>query len=535
VIEEGTKIPIEGAIVSVIGSNGSEVQTLTDADGKITGMRPPGSYRVTVRRRGRSGNVGTVVVEVTTIELDKETKLEVRVPPTGEVRGRVLDVRGEPVPSARVTLMLRGYRTLDTKTTYQATPFTSETNDLGEYILTHVPGGVAFFVYAEPKFAQAEFAGPAPRVAEATGNAAANVSARLPVLASTFYPSSLEPSGGQSISLTNGEIRERLDIRLVRAPSLCAEGQVVPAPLADAAYTVNLEAADVGVGVFNDIGAFRTGRTVRVGEGGIARICNLWPGSYTFTVQPERPGEQPKGFFGTGQFTVSDKDLTSLTVNGAPVFDWQGEVTVDGVLSDPVPNKLQIRTISTTVTSVGRNTTSEIPGKFTLPNLHIDQYLLVMGGFPDGWYVKNAFFGDFDLKTKVGLSLNQANVPVKVVLSPKGAKVKVKVTDDKGQPVANKLVSLVRRDLKQPQDLVGRMMRCYSNERGECSVFTLTLEPPYTTVAPGEYIVLAADLPYNKTADAYDQIWRVLQSDGTKVKLEASQTTDIAVKPVILR
>jgi hypothetical protein len=46
---------------------------------------------------------------------------------------------------------------------------------------------------------------------------------------------------------------------------------------------------------------------------------------------------------------------------------------------------------------------------------------------------------------------------------------------------------------------------------------------------------LAADLPYNKTADAYDQIWRVLQSDGTKVKLEASQTTDIAVKPVILR
>jgi hypothetical protein len=301
-------------------------------------------------------------------------------------------------------------------------------------------------------------------------------------------------------------------------------------------YTMNVDVTNVNSGVFNDIGSYRAGRSVYLNKDGDARICGLWPGSYRVTVQPQQR-QQSGAFFGRGEFTITDKDISSITVLGAPQFDWPGEVIIDGPApTEAIKNKMQMTMISVTVTGVGTSATSDIPGKFLLKGLHIDRALLRFSGYPDGWYVKQAMYGDDDLNLRIRrFVLDKPDTPLKVILGQDGARIKIKVVDDKGEPLVNTRVVLVRSGLQQAAKLVGQLMLSYTDERGEASVFSLTLEPPIAAMAPGEYYVLAAEMPYNQTADVLDQVWSTLQTRATKVTLRANTTTEVTVKPVTLR
>ena len=68
VFEKGTKLPMESALLSVVGPNGSEMQAQTDNKGKFTSTFPPGSYRLTVRRRIATGNVGMPAGKVASVK-----------------------------------------------------------------------------------------------------------------------------------------------------------------------------------------------------------------------------------------------------------------------------------------------------------------------------------------------------------------------------------------------------------------------------------------------------------------------------------
>jgi hypothetical protein len=54
-------------------------------------------------------------------------------------------------------------------------------------------------------------------------------------------------------------------------------------------------------------------------------------------------------------------------------------------------------------------------------------------------------------------------------------------------------------------------------------------------VAPGEYYVLATEIPVNQTADVLESVWRTLRSDATRVTLRPSETGQVTVKRVTLR
>jgi hypothetical protein len=101
--------------------------------------------------------------------------------------------------------------------------------------------------------------------------------------------------------------------------------------------------------------------------------------------------------------------------------------------------------------------------------------------------------------------------------------------------VAGSRVIIARSGLPTPQRLAGQLWLSYSDERGECSSFTLVNEPPRAVLAPGEYVVLATEMPYNQTADVLDQVWRAIQNNGTRVVLKPNTTTEVSTKPVVLR
>src|SRR5262249_28435274 len=109
VVEKGTKLPLNQIQVSIIGSESNEIQTVTDEDGKIVVPVAPGGYRLTLRRVGQIGNLGVPLVKMASVQKGEQTKLQIEIPPTAEVSGRVLDPRGEPVANARVTLLLHAY------------------------------------------------------------------------------------------------------------------------------------------------------------------------------------------------------------------------------------------------------------------------------------------------------------------------------------------------------------------------------------------------------------------------------------------
>ncbi|MEI9813585.1 MAG: hypothetical protein WDO18_13475 [Acidobacteriota bacterium] len=130
-------------------------------------------------------------------------------------------------------------------------------------------------------------------------------------------------------------------------------------------------------------------------------------------------------------------------------------------------------------------------------------------------------YGEEDLTLKNGrFVVDNADAPLKVVLNPRGARIKVRVSDAKGEPVVGQRVIFVPRRLSSAQALASQIWTSYSDVNGECSAFTLPNEPPRVVFAPGEYTVLAVETPYNLNVDSHDQLWRALQSDGKRAVLE---------------
>jgi hypothetical protein len=533
VVERSTKKAVERAVVGILYSNGNQNQSQTDVEGKVETKLPPGIYRLTIRPQGQTGFVGTPAVTTVNITLDQTTKTEVEIAPMSDLSGRVLDARGEPVQGAQITLMMPTYEFWSTNLVSQNTPFIAQTNDVGGYFLAGIPAGIPFRIYAET----------APLRGEALATLPADPDLRRPILAATYYPNTVDASAATTITFREGQNVEGADIRMVQTKSYCASGHVLPQPAFKVRYTILVDVPNIYSGVWNGYGSFRQSRTVQLDDEGNARVCGLWPGTYKFTVQPQNGdggqpavASQPRSYFGGGEFTIIDKDITTLTVSGGPAFDWTGEVVVDAPLEQPEKGKINVAIGRVTTTANTGIAQSDIPGKFTIPNMHYDRNMLYFPALPAGWYVKSAMYGDEDLVKSYGrFAFNKLGTPLKITVSPKGARLKVKVTNEKGEPVPGHRVTLVEAGLATPQKLVARMWTCYGDEKGECAAYTGANEPPRAALAPGQYVVLAAEQPYNLNAAALEALFRALQTQGTRVKLDPGQTLEVALRPVTLR
>lgn len=528
VVEKGSNRPIEQALVTLLNSNGSQIQNLTNVDGMFQMKVPPGSYRITVRPRSQTGYIGAPAVGTTIVRLDEEAKETIQIAPASEISGRVLDSRGEPVLGARVTLFIRNYEIWSPNIIYGNTPLNAQTNDLGEFTIGGVPAGMGFHLYAEVI---------TPNSAEAAALTAADPDLRRPILAGTFYPRTIDASASAPVTLSEGQRLENIEVRMVQSKSYCVHSAALPVPAGDLQYSISVDRAQFASVVFNGYGSFRTGRSAQLDKDGNAHICGLWPGTYKFTVQSNQfRTPHPNNWAGFGEFTISDRDITSLSIKGSPMFDIPGEVVIDGPPpAEPVTNRITFGFGNVTPTSVATSEQVDIPGKFTLKNLHYDRELIQYNTLPGSWYVKSVMLGDEDLTLKAGrFVLDKNDVPMKVVLSPRGSRIKIKVTDAKGEPVVGHRVILIPRRLSDAPSLASQLWSSYSDVNGECSAFTLPNEPPKVTFAPGEYTVIAVETPFNMDVASHDQLWRALQTEGKRLVLEPEKTTEISLRPTVL-
>ncbi|MEO8257728.1 MAG: carboxypeptidase-like regulatory domain-containing protein [Acidobacteriota bacterium] len=209
--------PIRNARVSVTSPAGSIPTVLADSDGRfaITSLAA-GRYVVSASKpgyvktiaAGRPGDPASPVDLTAGVTVER---LEIRMPRSAAISGRVWDDLGDPVIGATVTADYIGRESGSRAGAKKpSTTWTAHTNDLGEYRLAGLgDGSFAISVVATPMLNAAQ-GSVLLLMYNAVGvrDAPASGSSRM------YYPGVTDLAGAQPISVSRGEERSGVDLVL---------------------------------------------------------------------------------------------------------------------------------------------------------------------------------------------------------------------------------------------------------------------------------------------------------------------------------
>jgi len=255
---------IAGAIVTVRGNLVSSTQNLmTSETGRFVAAVIPGTYRVSASKAGLLSEaaarqlVGEYWPEVTISKATARVQdLVIRLARGSVISGTVVDDTNEPVPNLTVQLLMS--KTLGDREIFEPSSFGSSTlktltSDRGEYRFPMViPGTYLVGVLAQ----------------RSDQGALAQSLYDIPWL----YPGTRQLSGASPISVTSGEVRSGVDLRLEARTGYVVSGRVTGSP-EPRRFVVRLTNADVD-------------RRMSAIE--VARVTSELTGA--FTMPPVAPG-----------------------------------------------------------------------------------------------------------------------------------------------------------------------------------------------------------------------------------------------------
>lgn len=294
VLEDGTSTPVAGAQVNVMRIpterpvQGSTIfasrpfTATTDRDGRyqVSGLEP-GRYRVSVMKAGFAMPLDGGVPPFD-LAAGEQRGVDVRLLRGVVIVGRVVDETGEPLANARVMAMQK----LPVRST-GANPYRdmlrpagpgAQSNDLGEFRLFSLPPG-EYYVQASPRPDVGVGAGP---------------DARNRTLLPTFFPSTPDQQGAESITLAAGQTSDALVITMIGAPAFQVSGRVVDEsgkPVANAMIRLSQDEAS-GRPMF----AMQPWNQSRTDQSGRFNLDAVTPGAYTLlAIAPEIVSAVPSG------------------------------------------------------------------------------------------------------------------------------------------------------------------------------------------------------------------------------------------------
>jgi protocatechuate 3,4-dioxygenase beta subunit len=150
VVNDATGEPVKKAQVRLLGAV-SEKQpvAMTDASGSFAFHKlPAGTYVVNAMHDGFDQNrallLGDAQKQVTLTDDQAKNGVELRLPPTGAISGRITDENGDPAPNCSVGAL--DASTLDSFPWQQQGGRQAQTDDRGEYRISNLPAG-RYIVY----------------------------------------------------------------------------------------------------------------------------------------------------------------------------------------------------------------------------------------------------------------------------------------------------------------------------------------------------------------------------------------------------
>ncbi len=412
------------------GSSSRQAQATTDSQGRyVLGGLAPGQHRVTASgpselSRG-FGPSRTRLVALAAGQDLASIDFELRL--HGQISGRIIDQNSEPVPEIAVFLVAREYSLGALRYVFASM---ARTDDRGEYVLNRVEPGRAYLVLAQKRRQQLDPISEAP----------ANPRLRKLTPVATYYPGTTSVEGAQPLRPDPGERRERVDIRMLRAPSFCVEGAL---EAGSGPKSLRFEIADrqPSSGASGNGAMYIASPSGVSGPDGRVRICDLTPGDHQFSVleNPTAAGAYP-AFFGRVQVTITDHDVGGITAAAPPRVPVPGEVAWSDTPPDsPDPSNLSI--IIQPLTRAGwrgevQSAKCSIPGRFSFDGMLVDEYSIRINGVPAGAYVKDITYGGRSIRhepLRVGSAIGEGGL--RIILARDGGTVSAKVADKDGNPL----------------------------------------------------------------------------------------------------
>jgi len=351
VVNDATGEPLKKAQVTLFGAmSGKQPAAVTDASGSFAFHKlPAGTYTLNAMREGFDENravlLGDNQRQVTLTDDQKQTAIELRLPPTGAISGRLTDEAGDGAPNCTVVASVAA------GDPYRQQSRSGSTDDHGEYRISNLSAG-RYIVYQQCHITLA-----APHGFMERGDPRTPEWAWVP----GFYGGAENGGGASVIMVHGGEEVHGIDFRMKTANAFTVPIILEPdSPGIDLrAVNVQFTPRDVAGGRMFSYGLGRQN------NGGPLRATGVVPGSYIVTADFQDGMQR-----------------------------WHGEANVDVGETAPDPVRVPLSagmTITGDVKAVAGDTTEgQPPGQGTVGLRRLDsargQEFLPAQSAPDGTF-----------------------------------------------------------------------------------------------------------------------------------------------------
>ncbi|MGE3955272.1 MAG: carboxypeptidase regulatory-like domain-containing protein [Vicinamibacterales bacterium] len=453
VVAADTGRPVRRARVLL---SGAQIQggrgALTDDEGTfdLTEL-PEGRYTLTAAKTGfitlsygqrRPLQAG---IPIQLAEGQQLTGLDFRLPRGSVIAGHVYDETGDPLPGAAVRVLRYEYAQGNRQLIQMGG---AQTDDLGafrvwglnpgEYFVSAAapnPGGRGGFPPGGPPAILAGRGGPVGRFAGPNPGSATETEPTG--YAPTFFPGVPSVNEARPISVGLSVEVPSVDFAVLLVRTARITGRVTNPDGSDTtAGNVVLVAESGGRAGRGGPGSTFASRINWDGSFGLAGVP---PGRYLLRARGEDTVEPQ---FAVQPLTVTDTDLTNLTVVLSPAASVSGTVSFENTQGQQLPDPAGVRVAAPLVDGVdiGPNPTARVErtGTFALKGLQAGPHLFRVQGGPRGWMLKSVLLNgrdivDAPLEVRAGQSLTG----VSIVFTDRLTEVNGTITDDRGTPVTD--------------------------------------------------------------------------------------------------
>jgi hypothetical protein len=489
-----------------------DISATTNPEGRfrINNVRP-GTYLAEAHYKGYFGNFFGQTIEADVLEIDvprRSQNLSFSLFPGGSIRGRVLDVNGQPAAGVSVALKRLGY---------------------GD-------GGNVLFIHEQEAAVNSQgeyhFAGLAPRsyYIRATRRVSPlSTTENSQVLA--YFPGTADATRAEGVPVVAGKESRPPDFKLQTIPTVRVSGQIViPRPLAPQVTMTNLAARTSFFLVPRDPGTPRDfgihpplHNLAKDSSNGQFEIYGVAKGSYSLVARIQIDSRHALDA-GRTSIDVMESELKGVTLWLSPPTELHGRVVLDRDASNLLPKIREAYLNLWPADSFGGLNGAQVDanGAFTFPDV------------PDGRYRLNSVTalavnacltdirqGGRSVLDDGILTVDRGKAdPVELSIKAVCGRVQGIVVDSDGKPVKAAYVALIPDAPRRRNP--GLYVRAESNAAG---AFTLQ------GISPGAYKLFA----WNVSPDGADQTPEFLskvESRGLPVTVELGGSADVQVRAI---